>query len=149
MFLIEMLNGLNKRPLISEVVTEKCSVKDVFCSVNNFFKAILRDTDYNFHNYVLKDKLDSTLIHLKKAIGAVWCIFFFNKVTWKWQQRSYHILNEHSDRSREKKFYLLKIYQRLFSQIKIKKTKSSYKSALKISSSLLSLSSVETKHSPA
>ena len=60
-----MLNGLNKRPLISEVVTERCSVKDVFCSVNNFFKAILRYTDYNFQNYVLQDKLDSTFIHSK------------------------------------------------------------------------------------
>ena len=67
----------------------------------------------------------------------------FNKVACK-----YNILNEHSDISCKKKFYLLKVYGRLFSQTKIKKTKSSYKSALKISSSLLSLLSVESEHSP-
>ena len=58
-----MLNGLNKLPSISEIVTERCPVKEVFCSVKNFFTAVLRDTDYNFQNYVLKDKVDTTLIH--------------------------------------------------------------------------------------
>ena len=71
MFLMAMLNGLNKQPSISEVGTERCSIKEVFCSVKNLFTALLRDADCNFQNYFLKDKLGSTLIHLKKSSGAV------------------------------------------------------------------------------
>ena len=76
MFLMAILNGLNKRPSISEVVTEGCPVKEVFCSVKNFFTAILRDTEYNFQNHALQDKLGGTLMHFKKKLAVQFDVFF-------------------------------------------------------------------------
>ena len=48
-----MLIELNKQPSFSEVVTEKCSVKEIFCSVKNLFTAFIGNADQNFLNYGL------------------------------------------------------------------------------------------------
>ena len=48
----------------------------------------------------------------------------------------------------QKEILFIKNISKIFLQTKIKKTNSSYKSALKMSFSSLSLSSVESKHSP-
>ena len=70
------IKWVEQAPINFEVVTERCSIKEVFCSVKNFFTAILRDTEYDFQNHVLQDKLDGTLMHLKKRLAMRFDVFF-------------------------------------------------------------------------
>ena len=64
---MSLSSELNKQLSISEVITEKYSVKEVFCSVKKLFTANFRDFDSNFQNDILKDKLNSRLI-LKRLV---------------------------------------------------------------------------------
>ena len=57
------------KPLTLKIIIDfrnSTKLKELFCSVKNFFTACSRHVDYNFEKYILKEKLDNTFIHLKK-----------------------------------------------------------------------------------